>query len=115
MHHSFSLLALQKPITAPEHEDNNRNHNAETCSSETTELKWRLVETWSASGRASLIKPLIRGDHFNAYIKAKSKHFEQNYCKNKTMQFFASKHFKEICTDTFAVVVRGIKRTSCAD
>jgi len=76
MHHSFSLLALQKPITAPEHEDNNRNHNAETCSSETTELKWRLVETWSASGRASLIKPLIRGDHFNAYIKAKSKHYE---------------------------------------
>jgi len=65
----------ENDTSAPAPGDADWNRNAGTCLY-VHELQWHLIEIWSATSRASLIKRLISGDCFIACLTAKSKHFK---------------------------------------
>jgi len=93
MHHSLSPLAAWKPhqcTSAWRHRLKSTRRKLEHVNQkpvrDVSELKHRLIETWSATSRASLIRRLI------SYVCQKlSKHnvVWQSYCKIKRVHFFA--------------------------
>jgi len=81
MHHLLSPWLHENHTSAPEPGDTDWNRHAGTCLSETVrnvnELKQHLIETWSATSRASLIKQLISGKIVSMHVskpKANTEH-----------------------------------------
>jgi len=73
----FHSWLHENDTSAPAPGDTDWNRNAGTCLSETSQLKWHLIEIWSATSQSFIDQSIDQWwDYFIACLKAKSKHFE---------------------------------------